>query len=74
MARPKDLNLAHAWRQRLQRHVVSGLSIPEFCARGGDGVRRITINPVSLLIGPGESLQTVSSGTRSHEDRSDVSL
>jgi hypothetical protein len=35
MARPKDLNLAHAWRQRLRRQLASGLSIPEFCAREG---------------------------------------
>src|SRR6516225_3256389 len=35
MARPKDLNLAHAWRQRLRRQLSSGLSIPEFCAREG---------------------------------------
>jgi hypothetical protein len=35
MARPKDLNLAHAWRLRLRRQFASGLSIPEFCAREG---------------------------------------
>jgi hypothetical protein len=35
MARPKDLNLAHAWRQRLHRQLSSGLTIPEFCAREG---------------------------------------
>jgi hypothetical protein len=35
MARPKDLNLAHAWRQRLRRQLSSGLSIPDFCAREG---------------------------------------
>ena len=35
MARPKDPNLEHAWRQRLQRHSTSGLSIAAFCAREG---------------------------------------
>ena len=35
MARPKDLNLARAWRQRLHRQLSSGLTIPEFCAREG---------------------------------------
>ena len=35
MARPKDLNLAHAWRQRLHRQLSSGLSISAFCAREG---------------------------------------
>jgi hypothetical protein len=32
MARPKDPNLERAWRQRLQRHSHSGLSIAAFCA------------------------------------------
>jgi hypothetical protein len=32
MARPKDPNLELAWRQRLQRHSTSGLSISAFCA------------------------------------------
>ena len=35
MARPKDLSLEHTWRRRLRRQAVSGLSIPEFCAREG---------------------------------------
>jgi transposase-like protein len=35
MARPKDLNLERAWRQRLRRQTSSGLSIPAFCAREG---------------------------------------
>jgi hypothetical protein len=35
MPRPKDLNLAHVWRQRLRRQLSSGLTIPEFCAREG---------------------------------------
>jgi hypothetical protein len=35
MARPKDLNLELAWRQRLRRQTSSGLSIPAFCAREG---------------------------------------
>ena len=33
MARPKDLSLEHAWRQRLRRQSSSGLSIGAFCAR-----------------------------------------
>jgi hypothetical protein len=35
MARPRDPNLEHAWRQRLQRQSTSGLSITAFCAREG---------------------------------------
>jgi hypothetical protein len=35
MARPKDPNLERAWRQRLQRHSTSGLTISAFCAREG---------------------------------------
>jgi hypothetical protein len=35
MARPKDLNLELAWRQRLRRQTSSGLSIHAFCAREG---------------------------------------
>ena len=35
MARPKDLSLEHTWRRRLRRQAISGLSIPEFCAREG---------------------------------------
>jgi hypothetical protein len=35
MARPKDLSLEHAWRQRLRRQTSSGLSIRAFCAREG---------------------------------------
>jgi hypothetical protein len=35
MARPKDPNLELAWRQRLQRHSTSGLSISAFCACEG---------------------------------------
>jgi hypothetical protein len=35
MARPKHLNLEHAWRQRLRRQTSSGLSIRAFCAREG---------------------------------------
>lgn len=35
MARPKDPDLESAWRQRLQRHSTSGLSISAFCAREG---------------------------------------
>src|SRR5271154_4814315 len=35
MARPKDPNLEFAWRQRLQRHSTSGLSISAFCACEG---------------------------------------
>jgi len=35
MARPKDLNLERAWRQRLRRQSTSGLSISAFCAREG---------------------------------------
>jgi hypothetical protein len=35
MARPKDLNLERAWRQRLRRQTSSGLSIPAFCASEG---------------------------------------
>jgi hypothetical protein len=35
MSRPKDPNLEHAWRQRLQRQSASGLSIAAFCAREG---------------------------------------
>jgi hypothetical protein len=35
MARPKDLGLEHTWRRRLRRQAVSGLSVPEFCAREG---------------------------------------
>ena len=35
MARPKDPDLEHAWRQRLRRQTSSGLSIPAFCAREG---------------------------------------
>ena len=35
MARPKDLGLEHTWRRRLRRQAISGLSIPEFCAREG---------------------------------------
>jgi hypothetical protein len=53
MARPKDLNLAHAWRQRLRRQFSSGLSIPEFCAREGVSCssfrawkRRLTTRPL----------------------------
>ena len=33
MARPKDLSLEHAWRQRLRRQTSSGLSIQAFCDR-----------------------------------------
>jgi hypothetical protein len=35
MARPKDPDLERTWRLRLRRQTVSGLSIPEFCAREG---------------------------------------
>jgi hypothetical protein len=35
MARPKDPNLEHAWRLRLQRQSASGLSISAFCAQEG---------------------------------------
>lgn len=35
MARPRDPDLEHTWRQRLQRQAASGLSIPAFCAREG---------------------------------------
>jgi hypothetical protein len=35
MARPKDPNLEHLWRQRLQRQSTSGLSISAFCALEG---------------------------------------
>jgi hypothetical protein len=35
MARPKDLSLECAWRQRLRRQTSGGLSIPAFCAREG---------------------------------------
>lgn len=35
MARPKDPDLEHAWRQHLQRQSQSGLSISAFCAREG---------------------------------------
>jgi putative transposase len=54
MARPKDLNLAHAWRQRLHRQLSSGLTIPEFCAREGVSCssfrawkRRLTVSSLS---------------------------
>ena len=35
MARPKDLSLEHAWRQRLRRQTSSGQSVRAFCAREG---------------------------------------
>jgi hypothetical protein len=35
MARPRDPDLERAWRQRLQRHSTSGLSISAFCAHEG---------------------------------------
>jgi len=35
MARPRDPNLEHLWRQRLQRQSASGLSISAFCALEG---------------------------------------
>jgi hypothetical protein len=35
MARPKNPDLEHTWRQRLQRQASSGLSIAAFCAREG---------------------------------------
>ena len=35
MARPKDPDLERVWRQRLQRHSTSGLSISAFCACEG---------------------------------------
>jgi hypothetical protein len=35
MARPKDPEREHLWRQRLLRHSTSGLSITEFCSRAG---------------------------------------
>jgi hypothetical protein len=35
MARPKDPKLELAWRQRLQRQSISGLSISAFCACEG---------------------------------------
>ena len=35
MPRPKDPDLERLWRQRLQRHSASGLTVPEFCARHG---------------------------------------
>ncbi len=35
MARPKDLNLERAWRQRLKRHSNSGQTISAFCASEG---------------------------------------
>jgi hypothetical protein len=35
MARRKDPNLERAWRQRLQRQSLSGLSISAFCVREG---------------------------------------
>ena len=35
MARPRDPNLEHLWRQRLQRHSTSGLSISAFCVLEG---------------------------------------
>jgi hypothetical protein len=35
MARPKNPDLEHTWRQRLQRQSTSGLSIAAFCAREG---------------------------------------
>ena len=35
MARPKDPDLEHLWRQRLQRQSTSGLSISGFCEREG---------------------------------------
>lgn len=33
MARTKKPDREHTWRQRLQRHATSGLSIAAFCAR-----------------------------------------
>ncbi len=35
MARPRDPNLEHTWRQRLLRQSTSGLSISVFCALEG---------------------------------------
>jgi hypothetical protein len=39
MARPKDINLELAWRQRLRRQSASGLSITAICAREGLSAR-----------------------------------
>jgi hypothetical protein len=39
MARPKDINLELAWRQRLRRQSSSGLPITAFCAREGLSAR-----------------------------------
>jgi hypothetical protein len=39
MARPKDINLELAWRQRLRRQSTSGLPITAFCAREGLSAR-----------------------------------
>ena len=53
MARPKDLSLEHAWRQRLRRQTSSGLSIRSFCSREGVSTvsfyawkRRLTTGPL----------------------------
>jgi transposase-like protein len=43
MARPKDPNLDRAWRQRIQRHASSGLSIAAICRREGLSARLLYI-------------------------------
>ncbi len=51
MARPKDLNLERAWRQRLQRHSTSGKTISN-TSSGPLSVRPLRLDQ-GVIGGPG---------------------